>query len=169
MDEIKIRIAQTPDVDSIVSLNHALFQEDAGQRDRTMNLNWALKSGHEYFDTLLKQENVHCLIAQDGEDAVGYLIGYLLKPNSLRSVRLAELESMFVKAEARSSGIGAEMMSRFMAWCKEKGVDRVGVTAYAANARAIAFYQRHGFEPRNLALEIDLRASDDGITPQSAA
>ena len=37
---VQIRKAISDDIASIVELNFALFQEDAGQRDPYMNLNW---------------------------------------------------------------------------------------------------------------------------------
>lgn len=44
----------------------------------------------------------------------------------------------------------------FLAWCQEKGAQRVSVTAYAANVRAVEFYRRLGYEPRNVTLELGL-------------
>ncbi|MEM7130366.1 MAG: GNAT family N-acetyltransferase [Chloroflexota bacterium] len=162
-----IRIATEADIDTIVSLNHALFQEDAGQRDPTMNVDWALEHGHEYFASLLQQGETHSLIAEDDEKALGYLIGYLRDSSSLRPINQAELESMFVVAEARSSGIGAELVSQFKEWCKKQGVERISVTAFVANERATAFYQRHGFEPRNVTLETNLESNLDLNTTRS--
>lgn len=156
MDTIHFRTAAESDVETIVSLNHALFQEDAGQRDPFMNLDWSLENGHEYFESLLHSEETLCLIAEEHGRAVGYLIGYLRKPNSLRPVKLAELESMFVLAQYRNMGIGAELVSQFKQWCRSKGAERMSVTAYAANEGAIAFYQSHGFEARNVTMETEL-------------
>ena len=51
----------------------------------------------------------------------------------------------------------AELANQFLKWAREKGAERVSVTAYAANERAIAFYERLGFEPRNLSLEMGIK------------
>ena len=158
-DKIHIRIANETDVDTIVALNHKLFQEDAGQRDPFMNLDWPMEHGHGYFSSLLQEDQTHCLLAERERHAVGYLIGYMRKSSSLRPVALAELESMFVVAEARSSGVGTGLVKCFKQWSQEQGAQRMTVTAYAANARAIAFYQRHGFEFKNVTLEAPLDAN----------
>ncbi len=71
----------------------------------------------------------------------------------LRPVELAELESMFVRKEHRNHGVGRQLVSSFLEWCKEKGAQRVSVSAYASNERAIDFYMGQGFEPRSLTLE----------------
>ena len=45
---MQVRQATQIDVGTIVQLSHALFQEDAGQRDQTVNLEWAIANGHDY-------------------------------------------------------------------------------------------------------------------------
>jgi len=42
---MQIRCAEEADVSDIIQLSHALFQEDAGQRDKSVNLNWAVEHG----------------------------------------------------------------------------------------------------------------------------
>jgi len=153
---ITIRRADEKDVPTIVELNYALFQEDARQRDPFMNLNWPHEEGHEYFTKLLKSEKSLGLLAEVNAEAVGYLIGYMRRSSSLRPVRLAELESMYVREEYRSQGVGRQLVERFLEWVKERGGERVSVTAYAANERAIAFYSKMGFTPKSLTLEVRL-------------
>jgi GNAT superfamily N-acetyltransferase len=45
------------------------------------------------------------------------------------------------------------LVEAFLEWVSQRGVERVSVTAYAANEGAVAFYQRLGFRPRNITLE----------------
>ena len=156
MSGISVRIATATDVDTIVLLNQRLIQADAGQRDPATNLEWSANSGREYFTDLLQQEGVHTLIAEDGQDAVGYLLGYLTKPNGLRMVKLAVIHSIFVQADLRSTGVGTGLVERFKEWCRGEGVERISVTAFASNEGAVLFYQRHGFEPRDVTLEVPL-------------
>ncbi len=154
--EVTIRRAGEADVSAIVELNYALFQEDARQRDPFMNLNWPREEGHEYFSKLLKSEKSLGLLAEADGEAIGYLIGYMRRSSSLRPVKLAELESMYVQEEYRGQGIGQQLVERFLEWVREQGGERVSVTAYAANERAIAFYRKMGFTPKSLTLELGL-------------
>ena len=144
------------DLDTVVKLNYGLFQEDAGQRDPYTNLNWAKEEGHDYFGPLLEKENYICLIAEVEGQPAGYLFGYLKKPYSLRPIHTAELESMFVEEAYRSQKIGEALAKGFLDWAKENGTERVSVSAYAANERAIRFYKSLGFMPKNLVLEVGL-------------
>ncbi len=68
-------------------------------------------------------------------------------------MKLAELESMYVRQPYRSQGVGRQLASEFVQWAKQRGIQRISVTAYAANNRAIAFYRELGFEPKSLLLE----------------
>lgn len=150
---VYIRAAEHGDLDVIVALNHALFQEDAGQRDPFMNLDWAQDEGHAYFARHLASETSCCLVAELATEEVGYLVGYIRAANSLSMVMTAELESMFVLDRARRHGVGQQLVDAFLAWCRDRDTQRVDVTAYAANDGAIRFYRRAGFEPSQLTLQ----------------
>ena len=60
---VQIRKAISDDIASIVELNFALFQEDAGQRDPYMNLNWPKEEGHEHFSKLVSGDDSVCLLS----------------------------------------------------------------------------------------------------------
>lgn len=150
---LRIRKAEHDDLEVIVALNHALFQEDAGQRDPYMNLNWAQEEGHPYFARHLGSETSYCLVAEQPGEVVGYLVGYTRQVSSLRIAREAALESIFVRRAFRGRGVGAQLVDAFLAWCREREMQRVAVTAYAANERAIRFYQHAGFRAASLTLE----------------
>jgi GNAT superfamily N-acetyltransferase len=42
----------------------------------------------------------------------------------------------------------------FLEWAQEQGAGRVTVMAYTANERAVFFYQKMGFLPKNITLEL---------------
>lgn len=152
------------DVARIVALNHALFQEDAGQRDPTMNLNWALEEGERYFSGFLKREQSVVLLVEDSEGGgggettavVGYLAGQMRHRFQMRPINIAELDSMYVCEPYRNLGLGTQLAEQFRVWAETQGAERIAVTAYAANSRALAFYQRLGFVPRDITLELTL-------------
>ena len=155
---IAIDIATESDVDAIVQLNHALFQEDAGTRDRTVNVDWAVANGRSYFTNFLAKNGRRIWLAKQDEQPVGYLAGYVSPPNDLRLVKMAELESMYIVPDCRGQGVGSTLAKTFMEWARANGAESIKVTAYAANQRAIQFYEQLGFTPYN----ITLRASTVG-------
>lgn len=160
-----IRAATVADVACIVQLNHALFQEDAGQRDPTMNLNWALEEGERFFAGFLKRAQAVVLLVEagggiQGEEettaVVGYLAGQMRHRFQMRPINIAELESMYISEPYRNLGLGTQLVAHFRDWAEQQGAERIAVTAYAANTRALAFYQRLGFVPRDITLEMTL-------------
>lgn len=144
------------DVGMLVELSARLFREDAGTRDPSTNLNWPREYGHVYFADLVARGDGLCLLAEATRVTVGYLAGYVREPSALRPVSIAELESMYVREDARGLGVGAKLASEFLAWAELRGARRASVTAYASNERAIRFYDEMGFQPKNLTLEMDL-------------
>lgn len=137
-------------------MSGALFREDAESRDASTNLSWPEEEGLEYFSALVLDGNCVILVAESGGEVVGYLAGRLKEGDSLRPVNVAELESMYVREGFRSGGVGASLAAEFLRWAEAGDPGRVSVTAYAANKRAISFYENLGFRPIRLSLEMGL-------------
>lgn len=153
MDNMSVRPADLSDLDAVVALNHRLFHDDAGQRDPWTNLNWAREEGSDHFAHHINSNNSVVIVVELCGNIVGYLAGYVRGSSSLRPIRVAELESMFVSRDFRSQGVGAKLVDAFVKWSDEQQAQRISVTAYASNDGAIRFYQRLGFEARHLSLE----------------
>lgn len=155
--KVKIRKAEQSDVEAIVGFSYALFQEDAGQRDPSMNLEWAKENGAAYFSELIASDKNIGLLALVEDNVIGYLVGRVREATSLSLIKKADLESMFVEEQYRGQGVGAQLAQMFLKWAIEQGVEQITVTAYAANERAIAFYQGLGFKPKNLTLALGVK------------
>jgi GNAT superfamily N-acetyltransferase len=154
MSEIEIRHAVAADAPAIAGLSDELFQEDARQRDPTVNLDWAKQHGAAYFAEMIAGPDSGCFVAQAGGETVGYLAFRLHRPSDYRPIVSAELESILVRAPWRSQQIGDRLVQEFKRWARENNAQRLTVTAFAANERAILFYRRAGFAPHSLTLEL---------------
>ena len=148
-----VKTAELSDLEAIVELNHGLFQEDAGTYDPSMNLNWAREKGTEYFSRHIAADASFVVVAELDDTIVGYLVGHVAGASSLRPMRMAILESMFVMRDHRCQGAGETLVEAFLTWCGQQQAQHVSVTAFARNQRAIRFYERMGFAPKNLSLE----------------
>jgi ribosomal protein S18 acetylase RimI-like enzyme len=153
MKDVRIRSAEPDDITTLVRLNSALFDEDAGQRDPCMNLNWPNEQGDEHFTERVIDDYSRCLLAETTDHVIGYLAGYVREQIELRPVQVTELESMYVEEDYRSRGIGTTLTTDFLRWTSTQGATRVSVSAFVANDHAIEFYRQLGFEPKTLSLE----------------
>jgi GNAT superfamily N-acetyltransferase len=151
-----IRTATLADLDVVVALSVALFAEDAGQHDRYTDLGWPSCDGHEYFGGVLDGPWTRCFLAEVDRAVCGALVGRINRESRVRPVRVAELESIYVRPEQRDIGVGAALVAAFFEWARGRGAVLAGVTAYAANERGLAFYARNGFAARSVHLETTL-------------
>jgi GNAT superfamily N-acetyltransferase len=153
---VTIRTAGRRDLDDVVALSVELFAEDAGQYDPHTDLDWPGREGHEYFGGLLTGPTTRCWLAEVDGAVAGSLIGRIKRESTLRRVRVAELESMYVRPEYRSTGVGSALVAEFFEWARGRGAKVAAVTAYAANDRGLEFYGRNGFVAHSVQLETPL-------------
>lgn len=96
------------------------------------------------------------LVAVGADDAVvGHLIGHFNAASAMWNGSRTELISTYVLPAHRGAGVGSRLVEAFLAWSRERGAERLHVSAYAANASAIRFYRRHGFAPLSVELAYD--------------
>jgi len=152
-----VSVHVTEDVPELVASAAALFAEDAGTRDPSMDLGWPAREGPAYYRNLVEDDAALCLLARaDDGVAAGHLIGRLLPADPLRpAVVRAALESMRVAAERRREGVGEALVAAFADWARAGGANELIVQAYAQNDSALAFYRAQGFRPFEVKLVRD--------------
>ncbi len=57
----------------------------------------------------------------------------------------AHLSVLAVTAAAEGKGVGSALLDRSVAWARERGSDRLTLSALVTNTRARALYERRGF------------------------
>ena len=149
-----VRRAVAADLPVLARLSGGLFAADSGQYDPYTDQEWPARDGESYYGKLIDGQRSAIWLALAGDEPVGFATGKLGGPYSTRPVVVADLESVFVVAEHRSAGTGAALVAGFLAWARANGADVAQVTAYSANTRAQAFYERIGFAPHTVTLEM---------------
>lgn len=78
---------------------------------------------------------------------VGYAV--LCRPDLPTAVGAADLElrRIYLLSRFHGGGLGEGLMAAALQAAREQGAPRVWLGVYDGNARAIAFYGRHGFAP----------------------
>ncbi|MFC5289199.1 GNAT family N-acetyltransferase [Actinokineospora guangxiensis] len=153
---VDIARAVPADLPALVESAAALFAEDGGTRDPYMDTGWPAREGSEYYGGLIGSDSALCSLARDGGAVVGHLVGRVRKDELHPGLVVGVLESMRVADGGRRGGVGTALVADFLGWARGEGATRFTVSAYAANAGAIAFYRAQGFEP----FEVVLRLGD---------
>ena len=152
---ITLREAQEDDLQKLQYLDDEVFIDNQ-KYDNDLDMDWAKSvKGERYFSELLKDSNSYCLIAEDNGKAIGYLV-CLPKDFGYRNSKCIEIGNMGVSPKYRSKGIGSMLIKKCLRWTKTKGYQKVYVSSYFGNQKAILFYKKNGFSEIDLGLEQDL-------------
>jgi len=149
---IKIRAGNIMDVSSLQNLNNEVFIDNA-KYDEDIIQNWATgEGGKRYFTDLFLQENSLCLIAEEDNKSIGYLVARH-KQIDYRKSRYLEIENMGVNPEHRGKGIGNLLLLECAKWAKKHNYQKLFVNAYTENKNAINFYKKNSFVEIDISLE----------------
>lgn len=88
-------------------------------------------------------------VAEDSD--TGKAVAYCI--SSVNRLKQGELESIFVEAEYRGRGIGDRLIKRSIDWMDEAGAYAKVIAVVTGNEKALGFYARYGFLPRQYILK----------------
>lgn len=152
--KVKIRKAKTDEWSALQTLNNEVFVDNA-KYDPDLVVDWAYSDlGKKYFQKLVNDQESVCFVA---EDSSRKLVGYIAaspKYFSYRKSRYVEVDNMGVIPSFRSQGIGQMLMEECKKWAKANNFQKLYVNSYSQNEKAIAFYQRCGFQKIDVSLEV---------------
>lgn len=131
--EIKIREAGPDDVPAMVACRGN--DPEMGPADARMG-RYLLGEHHPGY--ALAPRVIYVAIAHGA--VVGYIGGHLTR----RFDCDGELQYLYVAAPQRRSGVASRLLRQLVAWFAEHDAARVCVDVVPENARARAFYTRHG-------------------------
>lgn len=132
---------------------HLELYSNSFQFDKYMDPNdpHSPKSTKEFKDDVSNPDKFCVFAMLDGE-AIGYLVGGE-NNYSWRTNRRGEIYHMAVSPVHRSHGVGTILVNEFKKWCLGKGLTHIAATAYFADAKARAFYERQGMVSIDTTLE----------------
>ncbi len=95
----------------------------------------------------------------------GEVVGYgAARIDSVGGQPLGVIDELFVEPDGRSVGVGEAMMEWLLAWCAERGCQRMDGRALPGDRMAKGFFEAHGFTARLLVMHRQL-AAPGGSTP----
>ncbi len=125
-----VELARVDDVVELVELESMLFAEDAGVHDRYADVGWPRREGAGDFRRLLADPSCVVFVARSDGAVVGSAAGYLSESGPTRQpVTFGVLRSMYVRADARRTGIGGRLTDAFTDWARGAAAVRCASTA----------------------------------------
>ena len=156
---LEIRPAMPADVETLIALAAALTREDSGERDPFANTSWVETEGALRYGEAVANPDAGCFLAFAGETPVGYISGSLKPPDTYTRATEARIGSLYVVAGHRGRQVGERLVEAFLAWAGDRRADRVTVSAFASNQGGLRFYERIGFTPHTVSLQLPLTPS----------
>jgi len=144
--DVTIRRAKSRDMAFIVELWKQLSREHAELDGRfalrpEAEIVWARWAGQR-----LRDEASIVLIAERGEDCVGYLLGHADEAQPIFEKRsYGTVTDLFVVPESRRKGIGSRLLEEALAFFRSRNIGHVRLNVLAKDERTLAFYKTHGF------------------------
>jgi ribosomal protein S18 acetylase RimI-like enzyme len=102
--------------------------------------------GVEDWEAQLRDPAFACLIAEENDEAVGYIkLGPLKLPVETDGPALL-LDQLYVLKEHHGAGIAHSLMDWGLEEARRRGASQIFLTVFIDNHRARRFYDRYGFE-----------------------
>ena len=150
-----IRRAAVGDAEKLVVLRRALFVETSLMLWEPAEFVATAAEEGGFIQRLSERANCLLLVALAEGQAVGFLGVIGGERNRLRHSALLALG---VLRAFWSQGVASRMLSDAISWAPGAGIKRLELMVHTTNARAVALYQRHGFEvegTRRSSLRVD--------------
>jgi len=101
-----------------------------------------------FFDQVLADSTIRIFIAENEEQALGYVLCKLVERSEspfTYLMRFLMIDQIGVRPAARGQGVGAALIRQAEVFAKELGMQRIQLDSWEFNIRAHAFFERLGF------------------------
>lgn len=109
---------------------------------------FSLEAAHHRYQTELNNPKAIFLIAEQGDQPVGYLYAHVQPTPIYFATHQQEcvLEVIYLEPVARGKGLADLLIQECCAWANQQGVWRIVVGVYAMNVASMRLFERLGFQ-----------------------
>lgn len=136
---IAIDFASEADLPAMVNLLHELFTLESDFKPEREKQIAGLQ-------LILDTPQIGQLFVLRVDGVVAGMANALITASTAQGTRVLLLEDVIVSRSHRAAGLGRQLVEHVCAWAKAQGMSRVTLLADQGNAKALAFYDRLGFE-----------------------
>ena len=108
------------------------------------------------FEQMADDPNNSVYVAEQAGAVVGTCQLTFIRQLSYGGCLVAQLESVYVKAEQRSHGVGQRLIENAIATARQRGALRIQLTTNLKRVRAHRFYERLGFRATHHGMKLYL-------------
>jgi ribosomal protein S18 acetylase RimI-like enzyme len=152
-DAVTVRTAESADAAALAELAAATFRLACPPQTTEAAIAEFLRDvlSEERFGEYLADTTKLVLVAEQNGLAVGYTLLVFGEPSdpdvagALGIRPTAELSKCYVRAEAHGAGTASALMTATLEAARERGAVGAWLGVNEQNARAIRFYEKHGF------------------------
>lgn len=140
---VKVRQIKIEDAERYLNLYSKLDEETNFRLYEPNERNISLNEQTAEIENMINDGNSTIIVAEDGEEMVGYLSAFGRSQNRVRhiaTIGIAILQSHV------SMGIGTMLFKEVETWAKEHDKHRLELTVMENNPSAYALYKKVGFE-----------------------
>ena len=139
MDKIQVVKLKAEDLSVFKAIRLESLRMDPSAFANTL-ADWSCLSDKEWLDRM----NIPVFAALKGDEPVG-VMGLMPQRGEKRSHR-ATIIMVYLRESERGSGLADQLLETLMHFARNDGRRQLELNVNHTNARAIRFYQRHGFK-----------------------
>lgn len=161
---ISIRTATANDADEL----YMLIRELAIHQGHTQPLNTNAKRIREQITS--EHKPFECLIAENQGRIVGFAL-FFQNYSTWEGRPGIYLEDLYVRPEARGTGVGKMLLTRLTEIATERNYGRIEWSVLSSNISALEFYRRAGASPLNDVIlhRIEVQGTTGGVSAGGTA
>lgn len=135
---MSIQVANNEDIPALVELLNVLFQQEAEFQPNP-------EAQARGLGMIINNPAVGCILLWREQGQILGMVNLLYSVSTALGARVALLEDMVVRPEARNGGTGTRLLQAALAYAAEQGCQRVTLLTDEDNLSAQRFYARQGF------------------------
>ena len=152
---MKIRFAKKEDIPAMIRLLKQVGRVHYEGRPDIFRAD-AQKYDEAALEALLQDQNRPILVAEDGENVVGYAFCILQNTQGdpvLQDKLTVYIDDLCVEENCRGGGVGKALYNAVLDFAKDIGAYNVTLNVWAENKSALTFYEKMGLMPQKYGME----------------
>ena len=148
-DTVTVRSCSLHDAPTLVSLGIRTFRDTFDEMNTPENMMQYINKNFtlQKVKTELQEPGSVFFLAEKETEAVGYArMRASEKPEKLEGNSALEIERLYADKKYIGKRVGSLLMSTCLQYAREHGADVIWLGVWEHNTRAIAFYEKCGFE-----------------------